>query len=142
MYNPKQRSLYLGLLKDYNLNGVTTLNGFSSASNGEVAIFAGGYSFTSNGTLPRRYVIHYQSSLNRTTSFENGTEFYPNPATETVHFKNIRYSDKISVFNIHGKPQNAKRIGTSTMDISNLPSGIYFAEIAGSQYQRVKFIKR
>ena len=142
VYNPEQRSLYVGLLKNYNLNGITTLNGFSSASNGEVAIFAGGYSFTSNGTMPRRYVIHYQSSLNRTTSFESGFELYPNPATETVHLKNIRINDKISVFNIHGKPQNAKRIGTSTMDISNLPSGIYFAEIVGSKHQTIKFIKR
>ena len=66
---------------------------------------------------------------------EYGAQIYPNPATETV---NITFSSvRLTIFDPLGRSYSVKRTG-STLDISSLPSGVYFISDGSS---RAKFVK-
>jgi len=76
---------------------------------------------------------------------------YPNPTKEnlTVSFQCAENEIKtIQVFNTLGalmkevEFQTTQSTGTITIDISDLPAGIYFVQIKDDQYQTAKFVKQ
>jgi len=70
-------------------------------------------------------------------------QVYPNPTTGQLQIKNYELRDgEIEIYDISGKKQSSHHLITSSpnhhINVSHLPSGIYFLKIAGSV---VKFVK-
>ena len=67
----------------------------------------------------------------------NKVQAYPNPTDGLIHFRGLTDQTKVyTIFNIYGKTVGCIRSTNNTLDISHLPLGIYFIEIA-SQNQRI-----
>jgi hypothetical protein len=72
----------------------------------------------------------------------SGIEIYPNPASDKLHISEKNYSvNSVEVFDVNGK--NIKSIANdSSIDVSNLPNGIYFIRIKTDKGDfNKKFIK-
>ena len=70
-------------------------------------------------------------------------EFYPNPATDMVHFKNAENSN-VMIYNAEGKVLKQSKKTTESIQVSDLPAGIYFitAEKDGTLSETKKLIKK
>jgi hypothetical protein len=55
--------------------------------------------------------------------------FYPNPSSEQINIKTDFDFDAIHVYSIEGRLMQAFENQNNTLDISNLPSGLYFFEL-------------
>jgi hypothetical protein len=59
--------------------------------------------------------------------------FYPNPASDKLYLKNIRFSNaSIMIFDIKGNMVISEKINSGTTDISNLSKGLYFVKVVDS----------
>lgn len=85
----------------------------------------------------------YNSSILSTTNFDVKTiHVYPNPATDIVKIKTIQNVKKLTVFNVKGQ-KVLHAIKQSQINISSLPSGVYFLNITTNQSnQIIKLLKR
>lgn len=73
-------------------------------------------------------------------SLKNNVKVYPNPATEKLFVEGVS-EVKLKVTDLLGKVIIAENI-TNTIDVSALPTGIYFLSItSGTEQNVVKFIK-
>ncbi|MDP1799844.1 MAG: T9SS type A sorting domain-containing protein [Bacteroidota bacterium] len=73
-------------------------------------------------------------------SLKNNVKVYPNPATEKLFVEGVS-EVKLKVTDLLGKVIIAESI-TNTIDVSALPTGIYFLSIiSGTEQNVVKFIK-
>lgn len=74
---------------------------------------------------------------------KNKLEFYPNPAADIVHFKNADNSN-IKIYNSEGKVLKQIKDGKEDVQVSDLPSGVYFitAEKEGALSETKKLIKK
>lgn len=70
-------------------------------------------------------------------------EFYPNPATDVVYFKNAENA-QLTIYNAEGKVFKQVRTINETIQISDLPTGIYFitSEKNGVFTKTKKLIKK
>ena len=70
-------------------------------------------------------------------------EFYPNPATDVVYFKNAENA-QLTIYNAEGKVFKQVRTTNETLQISDLPTGIYFitSEKNGVFTKTKKLIKK
>lgn len=69
------------------------------------------------------------------------TEVFPNPTTDRVHFSNM-YPDQVQVLDNLGRLVYTKTKPRTSIDISTLPSGIYFLKITeGSSVYSAKVMK-
>jgi hypothetical protein len=83
---------------------------------------------------------------NDVTSIQNKVEIFPNPASEVLYFRNINVNSKrsISIFNMNGQmlSENYINANQKSLDISNLPVGIYSVKIqTESETIYKKFVK-
>jgi hypothetical protein len=60
---------------------------------------------------------------------ESGINIYPNPANETLYIKSKAPIQSISVTNTVGVQVKNIQTQANTVDISNLPAGVYIAEV-------------
>ncbi|MBD8083922.1 T9SS type A sorting domain-containing protein [Chryseobacterium caseinilyticum] len=74
---------------------------------------------------------------------KNKLEFYPNPATDVVHFRNGDNAN-IMIYNAEGKVLKQINKSTEAVQVSDLPSGVYFitAEKGGVLSETKKLIKK
>lgn len=77
--------------------------------------------------------------------FTANFELYPNPAKNVLHltFKNQSPSRVLYILNLQGKVVMKKEVSdiVNTINISQLPEGVYIASVDGSVSKHVKFIK-
>ena len=68
---------------------------------------------------------------------------YPNPATETVYTNNnVNSVEKVEIISMTGKIITSINNPTSTIDIAEIPKGIYFLRFYGTEsYTTKRFIK-
>jgi len=66
-------------------------------------------------------------------------EVYPNPASNSIHF-NVQAIDGIpmKLYNIHGQSFQINLLDGQTIDLSELPNGIYYLQV---QDELVRFLK-
>jgi predicted peptidase len=72
-------------------------------------------------------------------------KFFPNPAASTLHFSNYRKNTHIIVITLDGKivKQMDCVAGENTIDIANLPKGIYQLKINGNEENSIQgFVKQ
>lgn len=87
-----------------------------------------------NGTDPDIGLYEYQSTLgNNHYVLHNSVTLYPNPVTDylTVAVKNNRV-ENISLINVNGQIVLRNISASASIDVSNVPGGIYFARIETS----------
>lgn len=87
----------------------------------------------------------YNSAALSTDNFEINTNrifVYPNPATDFINIKTNQTIKNVTVFNVNG--QKVLDIANqSQIDISNLPTGMYFLNIKTNQStQNIKILKQ
>ncbi|MEG2509849.1 MAG: T9SS type A sorting domain-containing protein, partial [Chryseobacterium sp.] len=70
-------------------------------------------------------------------------EFYPNPASEEVYFKNAENAN-VMIYNAEGKMLKQIKNNQNAVDVSDLPEGVYFitAEKQGNFTKTKKLIKK
>lgn len=68
---------------------------------------------------------------------------YPNPANESLFIESItlRENQQVKIFNQLGKLVLNSELKNGSVDISNLPAGLYFIELEHQEGNRVKFMK-
>jgi len=65
--------------------------------------------------------------------------FYPNPANNTINFKNTANFTKVEIYTINGKLVLTQNIATETASINfNLTSGLYFVNFSNDKANAVK----
>ncbi len=63
----------------------------------------------------------------------NNTFIYPNPADEVIFFKNVGFTDAlVQIYDLQGKLVLKKKYNDNSLNISNLPKGLYTINIIGS----------
>lgn len=74
---------------------------------------------------------------------KNKLDFYPNPATDFVHVKNADNAN-VMIYNAEGKILKQVNRNNESIQISDLPSGVYFitAEKEGNFTETKKLIKK
>lgn len=85
------------------------------------------------------------ATLSNKYNLIDGFSFGPNPTSSTVNFKANVALDKITVYNVLGKEVLRKKgtFKTMSLDLTNVPSGIYLAQIeAGDITQTLKLIRK
>lgn len=107
---------YVGNLQENNswpLNGATSINEYTASACPLVPL---------NAVNCNLAVSDYQLSL---------VSFYPNPVEDIIHLKNLNVDEPlfISIFSVEGRKLTDALL-TPEMDISKLPSGLYFMEIS------------
>lgn len=131
---------------------------------GEYVEFITRFEDFANATIPYMYhchLLHHEddgmmgsfrvidtSSTGVSEPIENNLIISPNPATNsvTVYFKNKVPSAEIKLLNVLGEPilyQAVNSISNTSIDISNLSTGIYFLQVKTSdKFYIQKFIKQ
>lgn len=84
------------------------------------------YARPSGGALVRLPI--YTVSVSEVDN-ESGVNIYPNPANETLYIKSKAPIQSISVTNTVGVQVKNIQTQANTVDISNLPAGVYIAEV-------------
>ncbi|TND00215.1 MAG: aminopeptidase N, partial [Bacteroidetes bacterium] len=88
------------------------------------------------------------NGMNETRMEDYRLAVFPNPAGDeiTLSWENLVYADaRISIYDLHGKllKQNGCQANQTTVDVSGLPAGMYFAEVwTGETMLKQKFIKK
>ena len=76
---------------------------------------------------------------------DNNVLLFPNPTNDKLHFTALKANCQITIFNQLGQLQENKiQLNSSTIDVSNLVSGLYFYSITDAQKNSIskgKFIK-
>ncbi len=70
-----------------------------------------------------------QLSVNETVAENKNVLFYPNPAKQTLHFKNRDEVKLIDIYEISGRKIKSAVLEGDQIDISDLKSGNYYLEI-------------
>jgi hypothetical protein len=101
------------------------------------------YSFSTSGGFA--YLLKTSgivSSVDQTFNKNNSLHIYPNPATDKVLVETATWQNnsKIRILNFNGqliKEQSPCELIT-TMDVSDLPNGMYFIETENNQQRQIK----
>lgn len=87
---------------------------------------------TSNDTAANPWPIGtYERNLSTVDNFSNGFNLYPNPTSTGVVTIQTKSNQplQVSVFDVLGKQVISKTVLNSTLDVSNLKSGIYLVQV-------------
>jgi len=70
-------------------------------------------------------------------------EIYPNPIIDYLHIKNTKQPiESISIYNLLGVLVYNKSYNESSIDLQNIPSGVYFIEVkSNNEFYRKRIIK-
>lgn len=109
------------------------------------------YVYTTNGTLLNTYEVGYSPNgfMKSTTNNLSNPDFaklevsvYPNPASDVV-FINTEKEAKVTLFDISGRLIRTQNYTASGINIADLKTGIYLAEITiGTAKEVKKIIKK
>ena len=100
---------------------------------------SGGAAQTTNGAQALNEVYLAVKDLSSNTNLE----FYPNPASDEVYFKNAENAN-VMIYNAEGKMLKQIKNNQNAVDVSDLPEGVYFitAEKQGNFTKTKKLIKK
>lgn len=139
-------ALKLGSLQDNGGKTETML-----PESGSVAIDKGDSTDTSdaqNGSIVGRRDVGSAETGIKTTSIKETIStyrlrIYPNPTTGLLHIKNEQPIDQVTVLDITGKALIDTRTQNSTLDVSQLPTGVYILKvIENGSLATARFIKQ
>jgi len=110
-------------------------SGFSMTAGG--GFLLSGASQSNDGDVPGNYgdydiwIVKLSPETMGMAELENHTVLYPNPTTGIINLQTKEKINSISVYNAVGQkvPFNLLNKGNTSIDLSNLPSGIYFIEL-------------
>jgi uncharacterized protein (TIGR02145 family) len=153
-----------------NESGFTALPGGSRGSSGGFSfIHSVGSFWTSTEAIPAEYAFFWR--MNNATKILNGGGYkkntgfsarctkdassykneiinlkelniFPNPATTTLTIEGLTQKTTAEVYDISGKLLLCKPLGTNTIDISSLETGLYFIKLTTADGSVVrKFVK-
>ncbi|MCW1148514.1 alpha/beta fold hydrolase [Flavobacterium lacisediminis] len=137
------------------LNSAGTAVGASQNNSGATISFAraltpGDYylKITSTNPTSTNYTTPYQFNITTTLSTNDNSfgsfTYYPNPVKDILHLDNIALS-KATIYSVIGQLIDTKTFeneSTSTLDLSNLESGIYLIVLENdSQQKTIKVVK-
>ncbi len=90
---------------------------------------------------PQSIDAHFGRESLSNENFKNKlTSIFPNPVNDSLYLSNIDLDSNYSIYSIEGRKIITNRQLQSTIDVSNLNSGVYFLRIDGNQ--TIKFIKQ
>lgn len=111
----------------------TNPNFFESSTSSEGFYFAG-----SNASSN---IINFNSLSVATAEFQ-GLAIYPNPVKDVLNINGVQGLTNVSIFNINGQEVLRATNNVNTIDLSNLQSGVYFAQLKTANSNKiVKIIK-
>ncbi|MBS1651772.1 MAG: T9SS type A sorting domain-containing protein [Bacteroidetes bacterium] len=84
-----------------------------------------------------RFIRTNTAGINESTLTDNSTIIYPNPAKGIVNI-NLPYLSECLFYDITGTLIKISNTINSSIDISEIPNGIYFLEITLSNGSKVK----
>lgn len=78
-------------------------------------------------------------TANSNFSTPTSIPFYPNPTFGIVHFPELERVNRIQLINLEGQTvKNINVEGNAIIDVSNLPSGIYFIKFISSEFTQMQ----
>ena len=75
--------------------------------------------------------------------YDYSVNIFPNPATSTLNFSSDYEKGKLSVLILNAQGQEVKKFafsGSRSINVSDLPGGIYFVKVLGDTMQTQKII--
>ncbi|MFN7013378.1 MAG: choice-of-anchor V domain-containing protein [Bacteroidia bacterium] len=136
----------VGNFKEWSFNWTAPSAGTGNVTFYAAAILANANNQNSGDSLVKGTLVINESATNGIQSINatNKTFIYPNPA---YNFLNINAFENVDImlFNMGGKMifQQNINAGLNNIDISNLPSGIYFVKVHGKSTSEIlKFVKQ
>ena len=123
-YRPTSASNYIidqgnNTLYDVSLFGNFDLSGNDRIFNATIDI--GAYEY--DATL----------GVNEVNALEGGIQLYPNPVSETLHIKTSHDIKHLVLYSINGQKVLEHTEVQNSLDVSNLPSGVYFLQFESTQ---------
>ena len=97
---------------------------------------------TTSDHFPLTAQLQFSTLSNPEYSFTSGKmlTIYPNPAKDKLHFdiSDLEQDARIVIYDLMGRQIECEKINTETVNVSNLPSGVYVLKI-GNRFGR--FVK-
>ncbi|RZJ70221.1 T9SS type A sorting domain-containing protein [Flavobacterium sp.] len=117
----------------YNVSGQLVVSGYAASSDGQVE--------TSN--IGRSWVLKLGENLSDKDHSLRAV-IYPNPVADELHFSSDGIPfESASIFDVNGRLLKIAKGSISSLDVSDLTSGIYVLECkGGNSVLRSKFVKR
>lgn len=89
-----------------------------------------------SGTTCMKLDVTWQNNLSNESFSSNDISIYPNPVNDVVNFNNLKNEKyNVSLYDINGRLLISKEINdnVTTLDVSNLNSGIYQIEMSNGE---------
>jgi hypothetical protein len=105
------------------------------------AITSSGISYGNQVSFTTLLATSKSNSLELTETPELETpafDFYPNPASTVIHFRNITESTVITVYDSQGKVMINSSSQNNKLDISSLPKGVYYLKMNDAKKTVIK----
>jgi hypothetical protein len=96
--------------------------------------------YISNGNYIDSFIV---SSLTSLKKYENiSINIYPNPTKDLLYLEVLNETnfETLEIFNLQGQLIRQEEVKTN-IDVSNLPSGVYFLRLVGDRVYQQKFVK-
>ncbi|UPT71905.1 MAG: T9SS type A sorting domain-containing protein [Flavobacterium sp. JAD_PAG50586_2] len=99
------------------------------------------YFNTTSDHVPVSATFQFSTLANPEFTMANGLKIFPNPVQNELNFEDTGLENDlaISVYDLTGRQILSAKINANTVNVSNLPSGVYILK-AGSRFGR--FVKR
>lgn len=136
----------VGNFKEWSISWTAPAPGTGNVTFYGAALLANGNNQNSGDSLVKGTLVINESATNGITSLSNNKELklFPNPANNLINLY-MPENAEIMIINMSGKMvfQQNVNIGLNNIDISNLPSGIYFVKMQSKTTNEIlKFVKQ
>lgn len=126
------------------INSGSIIGGSGSIAVGEIVVVPQNQTQSASGILGLLSQVNQTLEVPQLTLNEK-IVVYPNPTVAAIYFQtNTNLVDeKVAVYNMSGKLISEKNISTdNSLDLSQLPSGVYLITFANQKIASFKIIKR
>jgi uncharacterized delta-60 repeat protein len=130
-------------IPEFNNDG--RLSSVALLSDGQIIVGGSKYYSTGNDFYIARFISGLTTYINPQENIVvNDFLIFPNPASDMIHFENIKNNDVIiEVIDSNGKLILSKQLESNSIDISYLYKGIYVIKLISSHWTRVsRFVKK
>lgn len=136
----------IGFTKQWQFNWTAPAVGSGNVTFYGAALFANANALKTGDSVRVATLVVQESATNGIGTHNSAKEIklFPNPANNVINL-NLPENAEIMVINMSGKTvmQQNFNAGINNIDISNLPSGIYFVKIYGKDLNDIlKFVKQ
>jgi hypothetical protein len=136
----------VGNFKEWSFNWTAPAPGTGNVTFYGAALLSNANNQNSGDSLVKGTLVINESATNGINTLNNSKEIklFPNPANNLINL-HLPENAEIMIINMSGKMvlQQNVNIGLNNIDISNLPSGIYFVKMQGKTTNEIlKFVKQ